>query len=871
MKIQLPPPSRRVYKLSPLALALFCFSATALEFNTTVKDSCTGNPSVIIGSEDQRLGIGINSLGNVTVDTKKGGYIDVYSAGQGIYSSFSKASLAVGSTNTTNLNVNTKYVKDTSKGSQINGVGFSGLELKLNGAEINIDVDGGSDVEAIGLAIGTTVVENNVSAQIGSENTKSVKINVNGTKSTGLSSECYTEKTDTTMQAQEISIISTAEEAYGVYSSYGASTNLKAKDTLNIISNGKSSSAAVYAIKNATTELKADTINIESSGNPNVFAVYASESDTTIDGENITVTSEGHGVFVNNATQDTTAPADAAKMIINGNNTVINAGGSGLLAFSNGNLEVNGNLKVNALNAIDTRGHATINVNKDKTATVVLNGNITFETPGANAESGEVLDSNVNVYLTGSGSSWTGNVYKEYNAAIQGNEDKTKVENLYVYLADGARWNATNIGTVESELITDTASFINTLEMDGGIVNTAADLESIQVDKLKGIGGQINLAAETDGENITATEINIGETADNPSLTVKAVGVNADDITNAEAAMESLNDKVKGDVAKQNVIAQGDVIGEITQDVNAAGETSAVRVAENTKLASFKAVNAAAIAAWRDEVAYTNQRLDFLRDSSDHLYGVWAQVYGGRSTFDDADLDLNSTTVQVGFDTSLGGWITGVAASYMEGDADMKNGSADVDGYTFALYTERRFDNGFFVNATARYGRLSTDATAENMSASYDNNAFSIGANGGYRFTFAKYGFVEPSIGLQYAFVQGDDFTSSNGVKVEQDDYNALIGDIGARVGFNFADDMGKLYARAYVNHDFDGDLDGRAHNDKASAAMNVDLGGTWVTYGIGTQMNFTDNFTVYANFDRSSGNEVDTDYMLNAGLRYTF
>ena len=52
---------------------------------------------------------------------------------------------------------------------------------------------------------------------------------------------------------------------------------------------------------------------------------------------------------------------------------------------------------------------------------------------------------------------------------------------------------------------------------------------------------------------------------------------------------------------------------------------------------------------------------------------------------------------------------------------------------------------------------------------------------------------------------------------------------------------------------------------------MDVDLGGTWVTYGIGTQLNFTDNFTVFANFDRSSGNEVDTDYMLNAGLRYTF
>ena len=873
MKIHLPPP--RIYKLSPLALTLFCLSAGAAQFDSTVTEDAVGDPSVIIGSKDNRLSTGIRTSKDVTVDTKESGNIDVFSATYGIVSTFSKAHLAVGSNNTANLNIDTKYVKGTTNGfaKYIYGVNFSGLELNLNASDINIDVDGESDKGAYGLALGTGVSDHDVTTVIGSKNTKSLNITANGTDSTGLSSLGYTESTSTTVLAQNITITSVAEKnAYGVYTDT-AHISL-AGETLSIKSSGSQKSAAVYAV-NATTELKAGTINIESRGNPDVFAVYASKSDTTIDGGNITVTSEGHGVFVNNGTPNSTAPAGAARMVINGNNTVINAAGSGLLAFSNGYLEVNGNLEVNAFNAIDTRGHSTININKDQSGTVVLNGNITFETPGASAESGDVLDSNVNVYLTGDQSSWTGNVYKEYNAALDGNEEKTKVENLYLYLSDGAQWNATNIGVVASELVTDTTSFINTLEMSDGIINTASDLESIKIDKLEGSGGQINLLATTDGETVDSASVSIGSASEKTKLTVTARGITADDVTDADKAMNSLNDKVtfidsNAAAVKQNVIAQGDVIGELTQDVNAAGETSAVRVAENTKLASFKAVNASAIAAWRDEVAYTNQHLDFLRDN-DHAYGAWAQVYGGESTFDDADMDLTSTTVQVGFDTLLGGWVTGVAASYMEGDADMTNGSADVDGYTFALYTERRFDNGFFVNGIARYGRLSTDATAENMSASYDNNAFSVGANAGYRFTFAKCGFIEPSIGLQYALVKGDDFTSSNGVKVEQDDYNALIADIGARLGVNFADNKGRLYARAYVNHDFDGDLDGKAYNDKAAAAMDVDLGGTWVTYGIGTQMNFTDNFTVYANFDRSSGNEVDTDYTLNAGLRYTF
>lgn len=425
-------------------------SAGAVQFDLTVTEDAVGDPSVIIGSKDNRLRTGIL---NVTVDTKESGNIDVFSASYGILSQVRDAYLAVGSNNTANLNIDTKYVKGTTNGfaKYIYGVNFSGLELNLNASNINIDVDGESYIGAYGLALGIkNNLDHDVTTVIGSKNTKSLNITANGINSTGLSSLGSTETTSTTVLAQNITITSVAEkDAYGVYTDT-AHISL-AGETLSIESSGSQKSAAVYAV-NATTELKAGTINIESRGNPDVFAVYASKSDTTIDGGNITVTSEGHGVFVNNGTPNSTAPAGAARMVINGNNTVINAGGSGLLAFSNGYLEVNGNLEVNAFNAIDTRGHSTININKDQSGTVVLNGNITFETPGASAESGDVLDSNVNVYLTGDQSSWTGNVYKEYNAELDGNEEKTKVENLYLYLSDGAQWNATNIGVVASEL-----------------------------------------------------------------------------------------------------------------------------------------------------------------------------------------------------------------------------------------------------------------------------------------------------------------------------------------------------------------------------------------------------------------------------------
>lgn len=619
---------------------------------------------------------------------------------------------------------------------------------------------------------------------------------------------------------------------------------------------------------------------ITSSGSDSSIGVSSLKAHTTLTAKNIHISTNGYyGVLAQNSTQDENPPDDRAKLIINGENTEITAGGAALMAFSNGYLEVNGNLTATAPNAIDTRGHANVVVNKKKDSTVQLNGNIAFETPGPAENSGDVIDSTVEIYLTNANSYWKGNVYLEYpkkddNTAA---DPTTSADGLNIYLANGAQWYATKVNVeASSDHEVKPESFVNNLELNGGVINTAEGLDKIRVDELQGTGGQINLAASTaDGSTITATKINIDKVTaiETPNLTVTARSISADDITDADTAMASLNNLVlvSGSVTKTNVIQEGDVVGAISQTVDANGTTSEVKVVENTKLLSFKSLNAASVATWRNEVAYTNQRLDFLRDNA-HAFGVWAQVYGGNSKFDEAELELDTVTAQVGFDANLGGWVTGAAFSYTDGDADYSNGSADVESYTVALYTERRFDNGFFVNGMARYGRLSTDAEAGNMVASYDNNAFSIGGNVGYRLSFADdRAFFEPTIGLQYAYVQGDDFTSSNNVTVEQDDYDAFIGDIGARLGLNFAEGRGNAYVRVHVSHDFGGDLDGVAYNDKARANMEADIGGTWVTYGVGTQVNCTDNFTIFANFDRSSGNEVDSDYLLNAGMRYTF
>lgn len=597
-----------------------------------------------------------------------------------------------------------------------------------------------------------------------------------------------------------------------------------------------------------------------------------------INTEQLTVTGKStngwvYGIYAQGKTTDAVDHPEiniTAKDVYVNVDSEVDGRASAIVAMSQGIIKIDGNLEANGDNAIVARGDSVVLINETGSSSVKLNGDINFNYD--KATSGTKVDSIVKVNLSGEESYWNGNVVASYGTG------ETTEENMQVYgftlgLANGAQWtpNQTrNESTSPVSGLYDIA--VNNLVFEDGVINLKHGSDQVvEIENMTGSGGTINVTATTDGQNIESGSVNIKSAAKETTLAVVAQGINADDIKDAEAAMKSLNEKVSAEngVAKTNTINEGDVNGVLTQEVAADGTTSSIQKHENTKLASMKGVNAAALVAWRDEVAYTNQRMEFLRDH-EHAYGAWGQVYGGESTYE-GKVDLKTTTVQVGADAAVGDWVVGAAFSYMNGDADMHNGNADTDAYTVSLYTSRMFDSGLFVNGLARYGRLSTDATAGNMDGEYDNDAFSIGGNVGYRINFTNQAFVEPTFGLQYAYVKGDTYTAGNGVKVEQDDFDALIASLGARAGFNFPNDSGRLFARASVNHDFMGEIDGTASKGTVADSMYVDLGGTWFTYGVGAQFDVTKNLSFWGNIDRTTGGEVSTNYMMNAGLRYVF
>lgn len=320
----------------------------------------------------------------------------------------------------------------------------------------------------------------------------------------------------------------------------------------------------------------------------------------------------------------------------------------------------------------------------------------------------------------------------------------------------------------------------------------------------------------------------------------------------------------------------GSVSGGFTVD-----ENGNVVADVNPSMAAVAHFSAMTLTQWRGQNNHLTERLGDVR-TNDSLIGGWVRAYGYDSDFSDTvDVKTQTRSIQVGSDVRVSpNWIVGSAASYTDLDAEFSNGQGDAEGYDLALYASGFFDCGGFIDAVARVGRLSSEVVADTLSntggvltGDYDNTALGISVETGYRWQFAKSLYAEPQAELAYSIVFGDDFMSkTNGVRIEQDDFESLVGRIGARLGGTFADDRADLYVHASVNYDFLGNADAVATPQTGvSQRIETDLGGAWVSYGLGAQFQLDNGTSFYGTLERSSGSEYDENLRYSVGVRMNF
>lgn len=621
---------------------------------------------------------------------------------------------------------------------------------------------------------------------------------------------------------------------------------------------------------------RTERVTISAAGNEDTMALFAFQSQVKIQAKNVEITTNGdYGILAQNNSETSPTPENSSRITIDAENTVItntSEEGAAIMAFSNGHVDISGNLTVKAAHVIDTRGNAEININQDGRGTVVLDGAIVFETPGSADNSGNVLNSTVNLNLTGEGSSWTGTTMKLYPTTNADNPKYTEVNDFTLTIADGAQWNVTNYeGSLPDGGVLETQA-VNDLTLDAGVINTKESTQTVEVENLTVTekGGTFNaMTTQNEDGSFATAKLEVGTVvAEDSAMTVNYTDINADQITEENA--KGLSAVSATGLTTTEHVAEGNIRGAWTRTTDAEGNQTS-GYADNTKLESFKGVNASALVQWRNQINHLTKRLGGVRHQSGDI-GAWARVYGGEYKWGDTNrVDMQTTTVQVGGDARVGDWIVGGAFSYSDSSYDLDNGDGDGDMYSLAVYGTRMFEKGSYVDFVARYGYIKNDITAGNMGVDFDSNAFSLSVEGGHTYKFMERAYVEPQIEVTYGFAQGDDATASNGVKIEQDDYQNLITRIGFRTGFDFPNEAGTIYAHASYSYDFLGEADGTASQGGLHASLDEDLGGGWVTYGIGGQFRMGESTFAYGELERSTGGDVDNPWAFNIGVRHLF
>ena len=383
--------------------------------------------------------------------------------------------------------------------------------------------------------------------------------------------------------------------------------------------------------------------------------------------------------------------------------------------------------------------------------------------------------------------------------------------------------------------------------------------------------GSLNGTATIKVDSLANT-VTIGALGADSSVSALGSGTFNDSFANSSEAIPQLLEvvKISGEGSLSSVaVEQGLVNDAVMADVDENGQLFNVRTTKNTNLASYGSIAVLGAFLWRHDMNDLTKRMGELRDSPQGV-GLWARAYGSEQEY--GGVDATNTSIQVGADYDVGyGWKVGGAFTYTDGSSDFSNGNAEHDSYGFAVYGSWLSENGQFVDLIAKYSRLDTDFAVNGMNGSYDNNAWSVSAEYGWRFKLAELAFVEPQVELTYGTLLGDDITASNDVRIEQDDFTSFIGRIGVRSGFYFPEKKGNIYARFSVLHDFDGEMESKASLGKAQNTVLDDLGGTWVEYGVGANFNWTDRTYTYVDLERNSGGEVRENWRWNVGLRHVF
>lgn len=524
-----------------------------------------------------------------------------------------------------------------------------------------------------------------------------------------------------------------------------------------------------------------------------------------------------------------------------------------VLNMDGGSVEAKADTNGAGIFAILTDSNAEVNINKETSNDVAINGYI------------ETRDSSkVNLNLNTEASYLNGHVYDNSTLGTTLN------------LANSATWN------------NDDTSLLSTLTMDGGIINQKA-AQDITINSYSGTG-IINYLAEATAVDGVVSFANTGdvtirsaEAGSSVNLGVINNTVNTIDIDKTEENLNALAQKLtykgsdsnlSGKVTVKEGLITPEASADLMFDGNSQGYVTNITGGDRvTKtMDAMKNLAATAIVAWRQEDSTLSQRLGELRNS-DGGQGVWVRMSRGEFEYDGAYKNQYNF-FQIGYDWASGDWHYGAAVSHNDGQTTYAQGDGENRSTSLSLYGTWLGDKGHYADIVLKQGRLSNDfdiyTEAGHTSGDYDAWGTSLSGEYGMKVALNDGWFVTPQAQLTLMRIGSEDYTTNNGIKVHQDSLESAVGRIGFELGKDISE-SGSIYAKASLLHDFAGSADTYLSLNGLTNSYRQDIGDTWCEAGIGFNYKTSANSYVYADVVKTFGGDVDTPWQWNAGMRWTF
>ncbi|RAZ25137.1 autotransporter outer membrane beta-barrel domain-containing protein [Campylobacter hyointestinalis] len=308
-------------------------------------------------------------------------------------------------------------------------------------------------------------------------------------------------------------------------------------------------------------------------------------------------------------------------------------------------------------------------------------------------------------------------------------------------------------------------------------------------------------------------------------------------------------------------------------------DNGGIEITKSTNQAALKEANDASKLSMDinyADINNLNKRMGELRGIN-ATAGSWARVFGGQGSSD--GFENKFTHVQAGFDKqsqiSSGSIFSGITVTHTSSDIDGDNAKGDVKTIGGGFYISGVFDNGWYMDAIAKYTRNNhkMDYNFPNMKLSfldtdYNTNSLYLGGEFGYRFDFDKF-YIEPQAEFVYLNTSGATLNNSNGFEMEIKSSDLLVG----RAGFNFAREvwLGKIRAYALGGLSYQWEMvknaeilidgDSAKNNDKDSRML----------MNLGLNMVASENLRIGLTLEKSAFGDYDTDLAINLNARYSF